>query len=156
MPDLSAIREEVVEMSDCEITEAIKNDPTLRNKSAGYVHYPVPDNYDIFEIYCPITTDTFVCQSCAIPMTKPDDFGTESDGTPNRDYCCYYYNGGSLQKDVTIDKLIADVQKLIDIENEHTGLLIRPLLSYIKEWFTLETNEKTAAIPVLHTRLVDG
>jgi hypothetical protein len=55
-----------------------------------------------------------------------------------------------------MDKLTADVQKLIDIENEHTGLLSRPLLSYTKEWLALEGDAKVVAIPVLHTRLVDG
>ena len=55
-----------------------------------------------------------------------------------------------------MDKLIADVQQLADIENEHTGLLSRPLLSYIKEWLALESSEMTAAIPTLHKMLVDG
>ena len=44
-----------------------------------------------------------------------------------------------------MDKLIADVQQLADIENEHTGLLSRPLLSYIKEWLALESSEMAAA-----------
>jgi hypothetical protein len=32
----------------------------------------------------------------------------------------------------------------------------RCLISYIKEWLAFESCEKAAAIPVLHTRLVDG
>jgi len=37
-----------------------------------------------------------VCQSCAMPMTKPDDFGTNGDGTKNGDYCsmCYVESAG--------------------------------------------------------------
>lgn len=142
--------------SSGEVYTKIKNDPALRIKGAGYVHYPVPENYDVFEIYCPITTDTLVCQSCSMPMTKPEDFGIEANGNPNRDYCSHCYVNGALRNDVTMDKLIADVQKLIGIENEHTGLLSRPLLSYIKEWCALEGKAKVATILILHTKLVDG
>ena len=97
-----------------------------------------------------------LCKSCNMPMTKSEDFGTEANGNPNCDYCRHCYGNGSLRNNVTMDMLIADVRKLIDIENEHTGLLSRPLLSYINEWLALEPNAKMAAIPVLHTRLVDG
>jgi len=100
--------------------------------------------------------DILVCKSCSIPMTKPEDFGAEADGAPNRDYCCNCFNNGSKQKDMTTDILIADVQRLINIENEHMGLLSRPLLSYIEEWFSLDADAKAEAIPVLHARLVDG
>ena len=36
------------------------------------------------------------CQSCASPLTKPEDFGTEADGSKSSDYCCPCYENGSL------------------------------------------------------------
>jgi hypothetical protein len=29
------------------------------------------------------------CISCGMPMRKPEDFGTNSDGSKNSDYCCH-------------------------------------------------------------------
>ncbi len=29
------------------------------------------------------------CQSCAMPMQNPDDFGTNADGSKNNEYCSY-------------------------------------------------------------------
>ena len=128
------------------------------NVITGAIHeyYPVPDNPSIMELWFPVADGKVFCRSCSMPMTKPEDFGTEKNGNQNRDYCSHCYGNGTLRNNVTMEKLTADVQKLIDIENEHTGLLSRPLLSYIKEWLALEGDAKVVAIPVLHTRLVDG
>lgn len=97
------------------------------------------------------------CKCCSMPMTKLHDFGVETNGSANRAYCCHCYNNGMLHKGVTMEKLIIDVQKLADIENEYPGLLSRQLLAYIKEWLALEDDStKEATIAVLHTKLVDG
>ena len=37
-----------------------------------------------------------ICQRCAMPMSKPEDFGTNADGTRNKDYCCYCYENGAF------------------------------------------------------------
>ncbi|MCL2664813.1 MAG: hypothetical protein FWE82_04300 [Defluviitaleaceae bacterium] len=36
------------------------------------------------------------CQSCYSPLMKPEDFGKETDGNQNNDYCCSCYENGSL------------------------------------------------------------
>lgn len=97
-----------------------------------------------------------VCQSCAMPMTKQADFGTGKDSIINQDYCCRCYENGALHKDITIDKLIIDVQKLVDIEDMHPNLLSTALLEYIKKWLDFDGLEKIAFIPALHAKLVDG
>ena len=28
------------------------------------------------------------CMACDMPMSKPDDFGTNADGTKSGEYCC--------------------------------------------------------------------
>ena len=38
--------------------------------------------------------DNGFCQSCAMPFYRPEDHGTEPDGTRNGDYCNYCYEDG--------------------------------------------------------------
>ncbi|MBT9150884.1 MAG: hypothetical protein DDT40_01063 [candidate division WS2 bacterium] len=49
-----------------------------------------------------------LCQSCASPLTKPEDFGTEADGSKSSDYCCSCYNNGLLYggDDMKMDEMI--------------------------------------------------
>ena len=37
-----------------------------------------------------------ICQRCAMPMQKPEDFGTNADGSKNEDYCVYCYKDGAF------------------------------------------------------------
>ena len=36
------------------------------------------------------------CQCCAMPLDKPEDKGTEADGSLSGDYCHYCYQNGAL------------------------------------------------------------
>lgn len=100
-----------------------------------------PDS--IVEIWIPLYR---FCESCDMPMTKPEDI------SENYNYCCHCYGN----KDVTLDKLIEDIQKLIKIETNHPNLLSTSLLEYIKNWLKLDDTDKITAIPILHTELIDG
>ena len=54
------------------------------------------------------------CQSCAMPMVKPEDFGTNADGTPSDLYCTYCHQGGKFtQPDATVDGMIAQVAQIM-------------------------------------------
>jgi hypothetical protein len=37
-----------------------------------------------------------ICQSCAMPLTEEEHFGTEADGSKSGDYCHLCYRGGSF------------------------------------------------------------
>lgn len=50
-----------------------------------------PDS--IVEIWIPLFR---FCQSCFMPMPKPEEFGTEADGSTSVDYCCYCYSKGDF------------------------------------------------------------
>ncbi len=39
---------------------------------------------------------TPICQSCGMPLTKPEDFGTGADGMRSTDYCHFCYVDGSF------------------------------------------------------------
>lgn len=59
------------------------------------------------------------CQCCAMPLDKPEDQGTEADGTPSGDYCRYCYQKGAFTApDATMDDIIAFNLKF-NAENGH-------------------------------------
>ena len=61
------------------------------------------------------------CQSCGMPMSKPEDFGTEKDGSPSQEYCQYCYkNGKWTAPNMTYDEMLAIGIKGID-ENDEMG-----------------------------------
>ncbi len=46
------------------------------------------------------------CQSCTMPMHKPEDFGTNTDGSKNDEYCHYcYQNGKFVEPDITMEQM---------------------------------------------------
>lgn len=48
-----------------------------------------------------------ICQRCAMPMEKAEDFGSNADGSKNKDYCCYCYkNGAFFYPDATMEQVI--------------------------------------------------
>ena len=47
------------------------------------------------------------CQSCSMPMSKNEDFGTNADGSLNKEYCHYCYEDGSfIQSNATMQQVI--------------------------------------------------
>ena len=46
------------------------------------------------------------CQSCAMPMNKPEDYGTNSDDSKNDYYCAYCYKNGEFTSEMTMEQMI--------------------------------------------------
>ena len=66
----------------------------------------------------PMEERTF-CQCCAMPLDKPEDKGTEADGSLSGDYCRYcYQNGAFTAPDATMEEIIAFNLKFNE-ENGH-------------------------------------
>ena len=47
-----------------------------------------------------------ICQSCGMPIEKPEQFGTNADGSVNEDYCIYCYKDGKFIDDVSMEEYI--------------------------------------------------
>lgn len=47
------------------------------------------------------------CQSCGMPLTEAETFGTNADGSKNEDYCAYCFKDGSFAADISMDEMIA-------------------------------------------------
>lgn len=47
-----------------------------------------------------------ICQSCSMPIEQEALFGTNKDGSLNKDYCIYCYKDGEFIDKVTMEKYI--------------------------------------------------
>ena len=47
-----------------------------------------------------------ICQSCAMPLTKEDELGTNADGSKNGEYCRYCFDNGHYAKEETMEEMI--------------------------------------------------
>lgn len=82
-----------------------------------------------------------VCQSCAMPMQTPEDFGTNGDGGRNEEYCCYCFQSGEFtDPDITLDQMI---DKLVALGAEKMGMaddearqMASAVLPRLKRWQT--------------------
>ena len=51
---------------------------------------------------------TMSCQSCNMPLSQKDYIGTNSDGSPNNDYCIFCFKDGAFINNVRLDEFIAN------------------------------------------------
>jgi predicted amidophosphoribosyltransferase len=52
------------------------------------------------------------CQSCSMPLDKPELLGTEKDGTKSKEYCSYcYQNGAFTTPNITLGEMQAMVKQ---------------------------------------------
>ncbi len=46
------------------------------------------------------------CQSCGMPMSTAEQFGTNADGSQNQEYCVYCMKEGKFTVEATMDEMI--------------------------------------------------
>lgn len=57
------------------------------------------------------------CGSCGMPLERPDDAGTEADGSPSGRYCIHCYRGGAfVEPDLTREEMIEQYAPLLAAE----------------------------------------
>ncbi|MBN2379269.1 zinc ribbon domain-containing protein [candidate division WOR-3 bacterium] len=89
-----------------------------------------------------VTPEVPICQSCAMPLTKPEDFGTEADGSPSKDYCIYCYADGKFTNpEMTMEQMIeflapkwGEWTKRPDLSAEDAKKEIEEVLKGLKRW----------------------
>ena len=79
-----------------------------------------------------------ICQSCSMPLTRPEDFGTESGGSPSDEYCHLCYRDGAFVGEVTIEQMI-DLSARGAVEagvmpEEQAPAMLREVLPQLKRW----------------------
>ncbi len=83
------------------------------------------------------------CQSCGMPLTRIEDFGTNADGSTNFDYCQYCYKDGKFLQDCTMDEMIEHCARFVDEVNkqmpkpmtkEEYKQMMRDFFPMLKRW----------------------
>ncbi len=80
-----------------------------------------------------------VCQSCGMPMSQPDHFGTNGDGTKNGDYCAMcYQNGRFTEMDITMEQMIEKVASILveqmKLPEEEAMAIAKDTVPELKRW----------------------
>ena len=83
-------------------------------------------------------TSSKICQSCAMPMAKDADLGTNSDGSRNGEYCHFCFENGQfkdpgLTLDKQIDKMIKMSAKMGMSESDAKNMASATLPT-LKRW----------------------
>ena len=82
------------------------------------------------------------CQSCGMPLSKDEDFGTNADGSKNNDYCAYCYKDGKFNEDLTMDGMIERcIPFMVKAKQDMTEEKARKSM---QEWFPKLKRWKTA------------
>jgi putative transcriptional regulator len=80
------------------------------------------------------------CQSCGMPLHKPEDHGTEANGSQNKKYCAYCYQTGEFwEPEMTLDEMIeisakgwSDQDPDVSLEQARTQM--KQILPHLERW----------------------
>lgn len=61
--------------------------------------------------------ENLLCQSCGMPLDE-HTFGTNTDKSPNQEYCSYCYTNGAFAQNITMDEMIAHCIGFLDEFNK--------------------------------------
>ncbi len=86
--------------------------------------------------------EMIICQSCGMPLTKEEDYGTNADGSKNGEYCVYCFKDGKFTDG--IDNLVdyieeskkhaAEYAKMAGMTEEQMVEHIEKILPTLKRW----------------------
>ena len=79
-------------------------------------------------------TERRFCQSCGMPLDRPEDHGTEADGTASPDYCHYCYQGGKFPEGQTMEDII-QFNLRFNEENGHPMGTQAEAEAMMRSWF---------------------
>ena len=75
--------------------------------------------------------ETKICQSCSMPLTKAEDYGTAKSGERSEEYCVHCLKDGAFTQDITLEQAIAQCVKYADM----AGATKEEALAYAAELF---------------------
>lgn len=82
------------------------------------------------------------CQSCSMPLDKPELLGTEKDGSKSHEYCTYcYQNGAFINPNMTLPEMKTLVKEQMKKMKIDTGIIDMAVnsLPNLKRWRTAST-----------------
>lgn len=78
-----------------------------------------------------------LCQSCSMPLDKPEMMGTEKDGSKSNEYCVYcYQNGAFINPNMTLEEMKILVKEQMGKRKINTNLINMAVSSLpnLKRW----------------------
>ena len=77
------------------------------------------------------------CQSCGMPLTVTEHFGTNADGSKSADYCVYCYKDGVFLQDLTMDEMIEHCAQFVEEFNKDSEQKVtrEEAIAQMKEFF---------------------
>ena len=85
-----------------------------------------------------------ICQSCGMPMEKPEDFGTNAGGTPSEEFCSMCFQNGSFtEPDISMKQMIEKVTVILegmDIPKEKAKKIAEETIPKLGRWKRDPTN----------------
>ena len=80
------------------------------------------------------------CQSCSMPLDKPELLGTEKDGSKSHEYCLYCYQDGAfINPNMTLPEMKTLVKEQMEKMKIDTGIIDMAVnsLPNLKRWRTV-------------------
>lgn len=81
-----------------------------------------------------------LCQSCAMPLVQNSDFGTNQDGTKNKEYCFHCFKDGNFLDDgITLQEKInknVSFAVLMGLNEKNARKMALEILPKLKRWKT--------------------
>lgn len=79
------------------------------------------------------------CQSCSMPMEKPEDFGTDENGNRVNNYCKYcFQNGEFTNPDITLGQMteivVGNMVEKMDVQEDKARKITRSILPKLVRW----------------------
>ena len=74
---------------------------------------------------------TNICQSCSMPLSTPEEYGTNQDGSSSQEYCIHCLQNGAFTQNITLDEAIAQCVRFADM----AGATKEEALAYAQETF---------------------
>ena len=86
-----------------------------------------------------MTAEAPRCQSCTMALEKPEQFGTNADGSRAQDYCHFCFkDGGFTEPDVTMEEMIQRVSCMLaqhsDMTESEATELMNDMIPKLKRW----------------------
>ena len=79
------------------------------------------------------------CQSCSMPLNKPELLGTEKDGSKSKEYCTYcYQNGSFVNPNMTLEEMKTLVKTQMEKRKIDSSIINMAVSSLpnLKRWTT--------------------
>lgn len=79
-----------------------------------------------------------ICQSCGMPMQKNEDFGTNTDGSKNEEYCHFCYRDGKFTDEgITMEGKIKkniEMATKMGMAEEKARQMTNNIIPKLKRW----------------------